>query len=473
MNHTFNKTLIASLLTLSAGGVSASLFQLAEVSTSGLGMAYAGNAAVADNASVVVNNPALMTKFKRPEISAGGVLVDTDLTVRGITSNGNQAYAGNVVPTAPIPNMYFVLPVNDDFSFGLGYNVNYGLKTKYPTDFAAGSLGGNTELQAHNFNLSGAYKLGYGFSIGAGLNVVYSKAEFIRHLGDSAETALNGAKKARAGAMQATEKAQAALAAGQITLAASLNKKAQELTETAKSYQMLGTVLSKYERSTEVARVSGDEWSLGWNAGLIYELNENHRWGLAYHSPVDVKFKGHYSNSLPTVLSGTIVNTATANQELPCKLTLNLPAFWELSGFHKLTDRLAVQYSWKRTEWSRLKTLDAYGTKGEHYLHKQEHFSDASRYALGVSYDVSKPLTVRAGIAYDENASTNHPSISIPDTNRMWYSVGATYRVTPALSVDAGYAFLRGTANSFDEKGTAFKIKARGNLYGLNLNYKF
>lgn len=466
MNNKFNKTLIASLLTLVAGSASASLFQLAEVSTSGLGMAYAGNAAVADNASVVATNPALMTKFKRPEISAGGVLVDTDLTVRGTTQNGNQAYAGNVVPTAPIPNMYFVLPVNDDFSLGLGYNVNYGLKTKYPTDFAAGSLGGNTELQAHNFNLSGAYKLGHGFSIGAGLNVIYSKAEFIRHLGDNVQAVSAGAARANAGAAQARVAAAQAKAAG-------LTAKVQELTAMANQYQTLGNLLSSYKRSTEVARISGDEWSLGWNAGLTYELNENHRWGLAYHSPVDVKFKGHYSNGISAATGNTIVAFPTANQEFPGKLTLNLPAYWELSGFHKLTDRLAVQYSWKRTEWSRLKTLDAYGTKGEHYLHKQEDFSDASRYALGVSYDVSEPLTVRAGIAYDENASTNHPSISIPDTNRMWYSVGATYRVTPALSVDAGYAFLRGTANSFTEKGTTFKIKARGNLYGLNLNYKF
>ncbi|WGE32420.1 porin [Actinobacillus genomosp. 2] len=459
MNNKFNKTLLASLITLSAGSASASLFQLAEVSTSGLGMAYAGNSAVADNASVVANNPALMTKFKRPEISAGGVLVDTDLSVRGTTPNGNQAYAGNVVPTAPIPNMYFVLPVNDDFSLGLGYNVNYGLKTKYPTDFAAGSLGGNTELQAHNFNFSGAYKLGHGFSIGAGLNVVYSKAEFIRHLGDNAALVEQKAKEAELASQRyeqlakVTGSQQAAMAAGQ--------------------YKLVANTLSSYKRSTEVARVSGDEWSLGWNAGLTYELNENHRWGLAYHSPVDVKFKGHYSNGISPLTGSSLVDFPTSGQELPGKLTLNLPAYWELSGFHKLTDRLAVQYSWKRTEWSRLKTLDAYGTKGEHYLHKQEDFSDANRYALGVSYDVSEPLTLRAGIAYDENASTNHPSISIPDTNRMWYSVGATYRVTPALSVDAGYAFLRGTAHSFTEKGTVLKTKARGNLYGLNLNYKF
>ncbi|VEI44995.1 outer membrane protein P1 [Actinobacillus equuli] len=67
MNNQFNKTLLASLLTFSAAGVHAAAFQLAEISTSGLGMAYAGNAAVADNASVVATNPALMTKFKSTE----------------------------------------------------------------------------------------------------------------------------------------------------------------------------------------------------------------------------------------------------------------------------------------------------------------------------------------------------------------------------------------------------------------------
>lgn len=55
----FTKTALASIFTFSAAGASAAAFQLAEVSTSGLGMAYAGNAAVADNASVVATNPSI------------------------------------------------------------------------------------------------------------------------------------------------------------------------------------------------------------------------------------------------------------------------------------------------------------------------------------------------------------------------------------------------------------------------------
>ena len=78
----FSKTLLASALTLVAGGANAAAFQLAEVSTSGLGMAYAGNAAVADNASVIATNPALMTRFQGAEMSVGGILVDTDLHIQ-------------------------------------------------------------------------------------------------------------------------------------------------------------------------------------------------------------------------------------------------------------------------------------------------------------------------------------------------------------------------------------------------------
>ena len=65
----------------------------------------------------------------------------------------------------------------------------------------------------------------------------------------------------------------------------------------------------------------------------------------------------------------------------------------------------------------------------------------------------------------------------------MWYSVGATYKVTPNLSIDAGFAHLRGKKIHFTESqsigGLATvtanynRLKQVLNLYGLNLNYSF
>ena len=494
----FTKTILASLLTFSAAGASAAAFQLAEVSTSGLGLAYAGNAAVADNASVVATNPALMTKFKQVEISAGGILVDSDIDIQGsFVGSGTDASHKNIVPNAIVPNAYIVAPVNERFSFGGGVNVNYGLKSEFAPNYSAGFFGGKTDLSAININLSGAYHLGYGFSIGAGINAVHAKAELERHLGavanryqavlaankDQLSGAVNGLQKLDAGIAQATAANMtatvAALTQQKEQILAGLNAKLAQagITQKITSAVQLNALIqgvSSLEASNTIHRLKGDKWGFGWNIGLLYEINENNRIGVAYHSPIKLDFKGKYSNNIALPLPN-MVDTVTGGATIPGSLTLKLPSFWEISGFHKLTEKFAVQYSYKRTDWSSFKSLDAYNAEtGKKLFHKTENFNDASRIAVGFSYDVNEALTLRTGLAYDESASVSNPSISIPDTDRTWYSLGATYRFTPNLSADLGYSHIRGSKNSFNEEKLAnFKAKAKANLYGLNVNYKF
>lgn len=422
----FSKTLLASIISLGSTGALAAAFQLAEVSTSGLGLAYAGNAAVADNASVVATNPALMTLFKNSQISAGAIYVNVDSDVEGtatlnrggatlVSSNSDHK---NVIPVATIPNIYFVTPINERFVIGGGLNVNYGLKSDFNDQYGAGIFGGNTELTSSNYNLSAAYKLDHGFSLGVGANLVHSKAELNRYAGD---------------------------------------------------VSVLGV-----QRNTVMAHLKAEEWDFAWNAGLMYEIDEKNRFGFAYHSPVKINADVTYSNQLPTLLGGLNGNSVGG------KLYLELPAYWEISGYHKLTDKLAVQYSYKRTDWSKFQELRA-ESNGRDLFKKEEKFSDSSRVALGVSYDVNEALILRVGLAYDESASVEAPSISIPDADRTWYALGATYRFTPNISVDAAYAHIRGKRVNFTESqavgamtytGT-YSSKSVGNLYGLNLNYTF
>lgn len=51
-------------------------FQLNEFSASGLGRAYSGEGAIADDAGNASRNPALIMMFDRPTMSAGAVFVD-------------------------------------------------------------------------------------------------------------------------------------------------------------------------------------------------------------------------------------------------------------------------------------------------------------------------------------------------------------------------------------------------------------
>ncbi|MDO4431274.1 MAG: porin [Lonepinella koalarum] len=415
--NVFTKTLLSLSLLAATGAANAAAFQLAEVSTSGLGLAYAGNAAVADNASVVANNPALMTKFKSTEVSVGGVYVNGNINISGKTIRGNDATQNDIIPSAFVPNLYVVVPVNERFAVGGGVNVNYGLKSEFDKNYNAGVFGGDTSLTAINLNLSGAYNLGYGFHFGLGFNAVKAKAELNRYNGD------------------------------------------------------MSPALPK---NTTVSHLKGEDWGFGWNAGLVYEFNERNRIGVAYHSEIKLDANIDYSNSLPTAFPGGL-GSAT----IPGSLVLRLPAYWEVSTYHKLTDKFAVQFSYKHTDWSSFKELEGLSQNNTRLFHKEENFSNNSRVALGVSYDVLDSLTLRAGIAYDESASVESPSISIPDTDRTWYSVGATYRFTQNLSVDVGYAHLRGKKISFTEVEprtgyrATFESKSTANLYGLNLNYRF
>lgn len=420
----FTQTLLASALAVVAGSASAAAFQLAEVSTSGLGRAYAGEAAIADNAAVVATNPALMSLLKQPEISVGAIYVDPNIN---LTSPMPGFAYKNIAPNALVPTVYGVYPINEKFAVGGGLNVNYGLATEFDDKYAGGFLGGKTDLTAINFNLSGAYRVTEKFSVGLGLNAVHAKAKLERYAGALAK-------------------------------------------------QKFQNPLLGIKETSVISKLQGDKWGFGWNAGLVYEFNERNRIGVAYHSQVDINFKGQYSNQFPVAAAQLLQAagiTATGGKEIPGTLHLPLPAYWEISGYHKMTDRFAMHYSYKYTQWSKFKELRAKGTDGKTLFSKTEEFRDSSRIALGASYDVTDALTVRTGIAYDESAADEHNTISIPDTDRTWFSVGATYRFTPNVSIDAGFAHLKGKKNTFKEEGVPFTSKASANLYGLNVNYRF
>ena len=458
----FNQSVLATAMLFAAGGASAAAFQLSEVSTSGLGRAYAGEAAIADNASVVATNPALMSLFKTNQFSVGGVYVDSKINMNGdvnVTSPlamsqlnpkgllaSNSASHRSIVPGSLVPNMYFVAPINDKFALGGGMNVNFGLKSEYDNKYNGGVFGGTTDLTALNLNLSGSYRVTEGFSAGLGLNAIYAQAKIERRAGIISD---------------AVSRVGTAIDKGLINIP-------NEYAPTVKVLRH--SITSKDKILTQLQDKA--DWAFAWNAGVMYQFNENHRIGLSYHSKVDIDFTDHTATSLQAQRIG---------QEGGLKL--NLPDYLEFSGFHQLTEKFAMHYSYKYSHWSRLKNLYAsYHADGVEAFHKKMYYRNSSRVALGGTYNVDDKLTLRAGIAYDQAAATEHASAAIPDTDRMWYSLGATYKFTPNLSVDLGYAYLKGKKVKFTEKQTVASLatvtanytsKASANLYGLNLNYSF
>ncbi|ANB51408.1 outer membrane protein transport protein [Aeromonas veronii] len=388
----FKKSLIAATIALATGQVHAAAFQLNEHSASGLGRAYAGEAAIADNASVLARNPAAMTTFDKMAVSVSGTYIKPDVDVDGainrVDANGNKlakltdASESGIAPAAFVPAAYFIQPLNDQWAWGIGLFSNYGLSTEYSETFPAGAGAGNTELMTLNINPNIAYRINEHFSVGAGINAVYGAAELNRFAGYT------------------------------------------------------GTALPK---DTNVAHLKGDTWGFGWNVGTLYEVNENHRFALTYRSQVDMSFDGDFQG------------LTSGNRTVDGNLKLDLPAQAEFAGYHRLNQQFAVHYSVNWTDWSAFQELKATSsgcnTPGQPgvCLNKPEKFKDSTRYSIGGTWYINPAWEARLGFAYDNTPiEAEYRSLSIPDSDRIWYSAGATYHINTDMSVDFGMAYLDG-----------------------------
>lgn len=148
-----------------------------------------------------------------------------------------------------------------------------------------------------------------------------------------------------------------------------------------------------------------------------------------------------------------------------------------MSGFHQLNQQWAVHYSWQWTNYSKFSELKATSnacSDGTCFT-KSESYSDNQRWSIGTTYAVNEQWLVRAGFAYDEQAGK--ATLSIPDTDRYWYTAGLTYLWTQDLSLDAGFAYIDGKSGNFTETGLAGKqeFHSSGPAYigAIQLNYAF
>ena len=436
----FTKSALAVAVAIVSTQAWSAGFQLNEFSSSGLGRAYSGEGAIADDAGNVSRNPALIMMFDRPTFSAGAIFVDPDVDISGTSRTGASLDSKNIAPTAWVPNLHFVAPINDQFGWGASVTSNYGLATEFNNSYAAGAYGGKTDLETLNLNLSGAYRLNNHWSFGLGFDAVYAKAKIERYAGDL------GKVVAGSGALP--------------------------------PIPGLAQQVAGIPANTQIAYLKGDEWGFGWNAGILYELDKNNRYGLTYRSEVKVDFDGDYKSSLPSAYNQILGNfglpMGTNGSTTGGSLTLNLPEMWEISGYNRVAPQWAIHYSMAYTSWSQFQELKATNSNGQTLFYKDESFKDSYRIALGTTYYMDDNWTFRTGIAFDDSpVPADKRSISIPDQDRFWLSAGTTYAFNKDASVDVGVSYMHGQKVSFQEGPYKFTSEGRAWLYGANFNYAF
>ena len=403
--HYLGSYCTAALLALGAGNAAASSFALIEQSVSGMGTAYAVGSSGIDDASTVYFNPAGMSRLHGSHLSGGLQIVDLSTDFKGSAEYANtgtppppfgiegKEIAGkkklNLDTTELVPAGYISHQYSDKVWFGIGVNAPFGLKTDYDSDNWVGRYHADkSELLTININPSMAFKFNDNVSIGFGVNAMYADGE---------------------------------------------------LTNMADGGLRLAQAAAGLPGSDDgFVKLTADDWGYGFNAGLLLTPTQNSRIGLHYRSEIDLNLDG---DAKVSGFDSPLLESAKGKQD--AKLDITLPDSVSLSGNYSLNSRWGFMADVTWTNWSDIDTLDIKLQDGSRSVAVWD-YDDSWRYSIGAEFKPSRTWTFRTGVALDETPVPKDSlrSPRVPDNDRTWLTLGMTYRHTPNLSFDFGYAHI-------------------------------
>ncbi len=380
---------------------------------SGLGNAYAGGAAVAEDASTIWSNPAGMSRLGSTQFVSAVHLITPRIKFRNegslpaaaqpLGNDGGDAGGLNVVP-----NLYVSVPIRDRFAV----------------------------------NPSVSWKMSDSVAIGAGVNYQRIEAELTNSVNYSAGLAQAAQQAAAGGLIPAT---------------------------------LVPTIAGATAGLEAHAKVDGEDDAFGWNVGILVNLSPNTRLGASYRSSIEYDVSGNVSfgrpalPTLPAALAPVVAQLATGvNAQLAdggVKAEIELPDIANVSIFHKLNDRWDLMGDVQWTRWSTIKELRFVRANGTLLSVTPQNFDDSIRVAAGVNYHYDDRWMFRGGIAYDEtpvNSTDRTPRL--PDESRVWFSAGTQYKFSPHLKLDAGFTYIK--ADKADIQQNAGSTAANGLVRG-------
>lgn len=434
-----------------AAQVWAAGFAIIEHSAKGLGSAFAGGAASADDLSTVWFNPAGMTRIEGTQMEAAGHIIvpSSEYSDGGSTINPLVAPPGTPLPGGPtkdagvaafVPNFYYVRELMPSLKFGLGVNAPFGLKTDYSDGWVGRYHAISSALKTVNINPGLAYKFSGGLSVGFGLSAQYIEARLTNAVDKSTVCLGSPAAAACPG---------------------------------------LGLVTPASTSTDGSIDFEGDDISYGYNIGLLYEFTPGTRVGVNWRSKISHTLEGDADFSNTADLAGLFGTGAFTDQDVTAKVTL--PESLSISGYHELNSKVALMADVTWTRWNRFEQLVINFEGGHPQNVTPEEWTNSIRVSAGASYAYNDRWTFRGGVAYDEEPipNKNLRTPRIPGDDRIWVAIGASYQYSDKLSFDVGYTHLFVDDVPIDnvEVNTGHRLvgeyEASVDILSAQLNYRF
>lgn len=411
------------------------------------GMANAGSG-VTDDALAIYANPAAMIQNNTHQMAGSMTGVFGNTKFKGKASTGEASTIGSIIPgvggvpgvfsetgktrnaskKVAIPSFGIVANTHDCLKLGLMVHAPFGLKFNYGHHSLTRGHSTRAEMTSVNVLPSFALKIVDWLSFGAGLQMQYSKVVLAR---------------------------KAFLAAPNAPL----------------------------NFNDWYSHISGTDWTMGWTAGLFGQITKDWKLGLSYKSKMVSDIDGYGK-----------LHTLAGVEPIPRfqgSAKLYYPQIFTLSTSYDLTNRWTAYMDVIYTKWDIVKdiTISTYPMTGPTSDVIPLRWKNSWFASVGANYKWDDNWSFRGGYAFDKSPTrTSTHVVSIPDSNKHWVAVGATYNMASNLSLTLSYGheFFKdgkvnlsqgsvppGSVSTFNKGDLVGKIKNRLDFVSAQFNYRF
>lgn len=344
-----------------------------------MGAAYAGQAAVAEDASTAYYNPAGMVRLDRSELLIGTLVGQPKFEFQDDgRSTGSAGDGGDAAQLVAGGTLFYVHRLGEDWRAGISATAPFGLALDYHDEWTGRYYVQDSKLLTLNVNPSLAWRATERLSFGAGVAAQYARLD--------ASFALNNA-------------------------------------------------LDGLPDGNANVRLDGIDY--GVNAGVLWQPRDGTRIGLAWRSQIAHEIDGELELQR---VGPTLAALGIAGQGLDFDFTL--PQSATLSLVQALDDRFTLLADLAWMDWSALDRSKGTFITGIEDV-TERNFHDTWRVAAGLRYQATPVLMLQTGLGYDSSpvdAGSRVPDLAVDRQIRL--GVGALYALSERFTVGFAYEYV-------------------------------
>lgn len=334
----------------------------------------------------------------------------------------DKAYDSESQIHTPI-GIHFSHRYSEKWAIGFGLTNPFGLGLKWSDDFPGRFVSKDVDLKSFYFSPVVAYQVSPQFSIGLGVDLVYSTVTLTRNI-------------------LYPEDSHPGTDVGEVTVEG--NSKM--------SYGFVGSFMFRL-----------DKFSLGF----------------LYRHKVKNEFNGFAQFTINDAYYKTFLQEVAQLVDQKAGTEITYPSFLSVGAHYQISDKLGAEVDYMWYKWDVFKELTLDFEKIEDVTVREE-YSNTSQVRVGIHYRLTDALEVRAGYIYDKTPQPiESMSPLLPDNDRNDYTLGIGYTMGKHI-FDVGYMLVdfgerstveNGVGKHFDGFNGTYASKA--NLFMFSYGYNF